>query len=86
VKTRLLILTVLAVAVLALPPAPSTATSSIPCDQANAACEAFADADMSTCVLVYGSDITPDQFQSCVAHAVHLYQGCMGAHGCPINN
>ena len=58
----------------------------IPCDQANAACDAMADADMLSCVIVYGEHITNEQFMSCTNHATRVYVGCMEAHGCPVIN
>lgn len=84
-KRRLVVILVLALSLVVLGPT-SDASVLIPCDQANAACESFADADMLSCVTVYGDSITPDQFKACTAHAVHIYQGCMEAHGCPIVN
>lgn len=82
---RLLVLAVLSIALLTALNTPAS-KAMIPCDQANAACEAFADADMESCVIVYGESITPDQFKACTAHAAHVYAGCMDAHGCPIIN
>jgi hypothetical protein len=82
-RRKLIILALLTIGLLVTP---TGSAAFIPCDQANAACEGLADADMLSCVIVYGDDITPDQFKGCVTHAAGIYKGCMEAHGCPIVN
>lgn len=83
---RLLPLGVIVIAILTLIAPP--AKTMIPCEQANAACDAQAQFEIASCLTLQGQDgyVTYEEAKYCSKRGEGIFIGCMDAHGCPVVN